>query len=334
MTQIVRGFYQTYAPREIRVSQDFADRRKLSKYLSDKFGRSIPINLITKNARRVSTSRAVRLIRDETELDASKPEASAKVIGADLKHLFSLKRAPKRIECFDVAHISARGFVAAWAVWIEGHFVGSEYGFRISGQQTELGSLADAVAFRLAQETRPDLVVLDGGKPQLNAVLEKLSAPKPTRTDVVAAAKPSGKHSGIAYLLLTSGERIEFDEMSPSQNMLKILRDDAHDLANRVHRDLRDTSHNYELAAIIPSINEAERRNALRAVGSITKLTTLSAAQLSQLFDKRIAKKIIRDLKNFRSGGAKDVLPLIVPIRFHDENGSADDLRPIATRQL
>ena len=75
------------------------------------------------------------------------------------------------------------------------------------------------------------------------------------------------------------------------------------------------------------------RGQLLRAVGSITKLTTLSAAQLSQLFDKRIAKKIIRDLKNFRSGGAKDVLPLIVPIRFHDENGSADDLRPIATRQ-
>jgi len=331
MSKIIHGFYQKYAPKEIHVSRDFADRKTLAKYLSEKFGHPVPITLLTKNTRRATTSRAVRLTRDETELDAAKPEASAKAISLDLKRLFGLKRQPRRIECFDAAHISGRGFVAAWSVWINGHFVGSEYGWRISAEQSELASLAEAVMFRLSKAGRPDLIVLDGGKPQLSAVTEMLSQSKKASAEIVAAVKPRGKHSGVSHFLRQSGEPIEFDEMSPSQNMLKILRDDAHDLANRVHRDLRDTKHNYELAAVLPSINEAERRDVLRAAGSIRKLTTLSETDVFNLFDARTARKIAHDLRIFRSGNSDPVTPLIVPIRFDDPDGAADDLRPILT---
>jgi excinuclease ABC subunit C len=313
------------------VSRDFADRKTLAKYLSEKFGRPVPITLLTKNTRRTSTSRAVRLTRDETELDAAKPEASARAISSDLKRLFGLKRQPRRIECFDVAHISGRGFVAAWSVWIGGDFVGSEYGWRISAKQSELASLAEAVMFRLSNEDRPDMIVLDGGKPQLNAVTEILSQSKTPTAEIVAAVKPAGKHSGIAHFLRQSGEPIEFDEMSPSQNLLKILRDDAHDLANRVHRDLRDTKHNYELATVLPSINEAERRDVLRAAGSIRKLTSLSETDVFELYDARTARKITHDLNVFRSGNSQPVTPLIVPVRFDDPDGAAADLRPILT---
>ena len=149
---------------------------------------------------------------------------------------------------------------------------------------------------------------------------------------MVGAVKPQGKHSGVAYFLLESNERIEFDEMNPSQNMLKLLRDDAHDLANRVHRDLRDMSHNYELAAILPSLNEGDRRKVLKAAGSISKLTSLTDEMAMQLYDAATVKKLIRDLKRFRRSGGVEVIPLIVPIRFDAENGSADDLRPIRTR--
>jgi excinuclease ABC subunit C len=331
MSEIIHGFYQKYAPKEIRVSRDFTDRKALAEYLSEKFGRPVPITLVTKNTRRMSTSRAVQLTRDETELDAAKPEASAKTISSDLKRLFGLKRQPRRIECFDVAHISGRGFVAAWAVWISGDFLGSEYGWRISQEQSELASLAEAVSFRLSKADRPDLIVLDGGKPQLNAVTEILSQSKKASAEIVAAVKPRGKHSGVSHFLRQSGEPIEFDDMSPSQNLLKILRDDAHDLANRVHRDLRDTKHNYELATVLPSINEAERRNVLRAAGSIRKLTTLSETDVFKLFDARTARKIVHDLRIFRSGNSEPVMPLIVPIRFDDPDGAADDLRPILT---
>jgi excinuclease UvrABC nuclease subunit len=149
---------------------------------------------------------------------------------------------------------------------------------------------------------------------------------------IVAAAKPAGKHSEVAYFLLESGERIDFDESSASQNLLKTLRDDAHDLANRVHRDLRDSSHNYELAAILPSISEGERRSVLHRVGSISKLVAISDIEVEKMFDTKISKKIIRDLIKYRTGETQEIVPLIVPIRFYDENGGADDMRPIKNR--
>lgn len=331
MSAIVEKFYGLYAPKEIRITQDFADRRKLAKTLSEKFHRGIKISVITNSTERATTVRAARLARDEIELDSVKPDASAKAVRSELKFLFDLGRAPKRIECFDVAHISAKGFVAAWSTWLDGHMPGSEYGFQISRETSELASLSEAVRHRLTQENSPDLVVLDGGQNQMNAVLA-LSAGTKRRAKIIAATKPQGKHSGIAYFLKESGERVEFDETSPAQNLLKILRDDAHDLANRVHRDLRDSSHNYELAAVLPSLNEAERRRVLKTVGSISKLTAMRDNELKRLFGAKESKIISRDLKYFRQSGAAEIIPLIVPIRFDDENGSADDLRPIATR--
>jgi excinuclease ABC subunit C len=331
MRDIFDGFYQFYAPREIRMTQDFEDRKKLYGELSHRFSRDIPISVIRNSTERKTTIRAARLSRDEVELDMVKPHDSPTSMANELRDLFELSTSPKRIECFDVAHISGRGFVAAWSTWVDGHFVGGEYGFRISKETSELTSLADAVAFRLSQPTCPDLVLLDGGKPQMNAVMEMIALQK-NRPAIVAATKPQDKHSAIAYFLLESGERIEFDVMNPSHNLLKLLRDDAHDLSNRVHRDLRDSTHNYELAAILPSLNEAERRTVLKTAGSISKLTTLSDDQVSKLLNANLAKRIIRDLKNVRNSRPIEVIPLIVPIRFDAENGSADDLRPIKMR--
>jgi excinuclease ABC subunit C len=332
MVQIADGFYACYAPKEIRMTQDFAGRRKLAKDLSDRFHRAVPINVITNSTTRITTLRAARLTRDEMELDSAKPDTSAKSVASELKDLFGLSRAPKRVECFDVAHISGKGFVAAWSTWLYGHFVGSEYGFRISRESSELSSLAESVRHRLSQKDAPDLIVLDGGRNQLNAVLDALGKTNKRKALIIAAAKPPTKHSGIAYFLLESAERMDFDESSPAHNILKILRDDAHELANRVHRDLRDSSHNYELAAVLPSLSEGERRKVLSAAGSLSKLTRLSKADLLKLFGPKKSKPIERDLELYRSFGPKDVVPFIVPIRFDDGNGSADDLRPIATR--
>ncbi|MEP6787939.1 MAG: hypothetical protein ABJB40_05875 [Acidobacteriota bacterium] len=122
--------------------------------------------------------------------------------------------------------------------------------------------------------TRPDLVLLDGGKSQLNKVLTAVNETA-EYVPVIAAIKTPGKHSSIAAFLTPDADPIAFDVDSPAHAMLQLLRDEAHDLANRVHRDYREMMPFYEAAG----------------------------------HDK----------------------PLIVPIRFHAENGSAEDLIPITT---
>ena len=93
----------------------------------------------------------------------------------------------------------------------------------------------------------PDLILLDGGKGQLNKVwnaIGDLDGSPP----VIAAVKPPGRHSSIAAFLSPDGGSVPFDVDSPAHAMLQILRDEAHDLANRTHRDYREMKPFYESA--------------------------------------------------------------------------------------
>jgi excinuclease ABC subunit C len=337
MRDIFDGFYQFHAPREIRITQDFEDRKKLSSELGYRFSRTIPVSVIRNSTERATTIRAAKLAKDEIELDIIKPSAPNDEISRMLRDSFELASAPKRVEAFDVAHISGTAFVSANSVWTINGFQPSEYAFRFgeTHRESELNSLVNGVESRLSYpwlET-PDLILLDGGKAQLNAVEKNTQAADYKNMGVISAVKPRGQHSAISYFLTRSGKKIAFDESDPSHNLLKRLRDDAHDLANRAHRDLRDMAHNYELASILPSINERERRRILQKAGSITKIHLLSDKDIHGFAkDSREANLISYDLKNFQEGNSEKVVPLIVPIRFDSENGSADDLRPIKTR--
>ncbi|MBV9216315.1 MAG: hypothetical protein JO053_09070, partial [Acidobacteria bacterium] len=273
LLEILRGFYAVHLPREIRVPVNFYGRRELTERLTDKFGRQAVISVA--RGRGVNAARGLIEGHDEHELDRARPRASHEWISRELQKMFSLDRAPKRVECFDVAHISGTGFVGASAAWISGRFVSAEYNFVLSGERTELGALADAVLKRIGQSSPPDLIVLDGGKPQLNNVLG-IFEKGGRRVPLVAAVKPRGKHSSVAAFLSEDGGSIPFDVNSPAHAVLQLLRDEAHDLANRVHRDYREMMPFYE-----------------------------------------------------RSGHEQ---PLVVPLRFHAENGGAEDLVPIPTR--
>jgi len=334
IAEIIRGFYRFHIPREIRVGFDFEERHSLARELSHAAGRAVQIRVVRPDRQLVTSIRALRRARAENDLDFAKQMATPRQVSGELKRLFSLGKLPSRVEAFDVAHISGKAFATASSVWDNGKFASTEYGFRISDETSELRAMADAVVSRLAKARRktPDIILIDGGRPQLNAVLNAAKETELPSVCFVSAVKPSKKHSSVSRFISDTGDEIDYDPFNPAQNMLRLLRDDAHDLANRVHRDLRDMRHNYELASVLQSITEAERREALKTVGSISKIVELSSDELKKNFRPQTARKIIRDLQNYRMGESQPVLPLIVPIRFDDPDGGADDLRPIVTR--
>lgn len=277
LAQVIESFYLHHLPKEIRVSRDFYGRKALAKSLTERFGSPAKISVVNPKTKGINAYRGLMLSHDEKELARAKPIASPAVISSKLAKMFDMKIRPKRIEAFDVAHISGTGFVAASAVWENGHFVSADYGFVLSNEKSELAALADGVIRLLTEPTRqrPDIILLDGGKSQLNWVMKVLSESE-NMPVIVAAVKPPGKHGSIAAFLRENAEPIPFDVDSPAHAMLQLLRDEAHDLANRIHRDYREMMPFYEAAG----------------------------------FDK----------------------PLVVPLRFHAENGGAEDLIPIKTR--
>ena len=329
LNDVIDQFYIHHLPREIRVSDDFKGRGELTKKLGLRFGRKVAISVANNDNRRITAERAADLTKARLAMEITKGRRTTAELQDELVEAFALDRRPMRIEAFDAAHISATGFAAAVAVWSDGRELPDEYGHWLSDRTSELDTLRAFVGGRVVR-TKPDIALVDGGRTHLRAALDGVESAG-TDATVIAAVKPGGKHSEISHFLTADNARIEFDLNKHSHRLLKRLRDDAHDLANATHRMGRDMMHFYELAAILPSLNERERQELLREVGSIRTITELDPAELVKRFGKKKAAAVERDLTAFRDGRSPAPEPLIVPIRFVETDGEAEDLIPIAT---
>ena len=336
LTDILPQFYRFHAPKEIRVSTDFADRFALADELSKRFNRKIKIVINNDNQPKVMTTRALDRTRYEYEFKQIRREQSLANVQTELKKTFNLPKKPRRIEAFDVAHISGQDFVAAKTVWENGKFIGKDDEFWFSDEQSELETLRKFIEFRFSQapETFPDLILIDGGKSHLQAALQGLANVAGRHFAVISAVKPPKQHGEISHFLNETGVTINFDGESRTHRILQTLRDTAHDLSNEIHRGRREMSHFYELAAALPSIDESERRALLKKSGSLKSILELSEKDLRAEFSSEKVRAILADLQNYRNGNAPKIEPLIVPLRYTDENGDASDLRPLTSYRV
>ncbi|MEO6655626.1 MAG: hypothetical protein ABIO36_06045, partial [Pyrinomonadaceae bacterium] len=306
LERIIESFYRFHLPKEIRVSIDFENRKAIADELSKRFGRLAKIVVVRPDKNLVMSIRALRTARAENELDFVKAKATPRQISGELKRLFGLKNLPKRVEAFDVGHISGTSFVAASSVWENGRFITEEYLILISDPsfpKTELQAMSDAVLSRLSHPwlPNPDIILIDGGRSQINAVRSAWKKTDSVDAPFIGAVKPPGQHSSVSYFISETGEKTKFNAYNPAHVMLQLLRDAAHDLANRAHRDLRDMVHHYELSALLPSITEPGRRTLMAHAGSIKKIRELPDHDLQKIVGHEAATLIASDLKKDRS---------------------------------
>lgn len=333
LSAVISDFYRFHAPKEIRVLKDFIERFAVADELSKRFNRKIKIVVVNENTPKIITNRAIDRAKFERGFRSIKSEKSFGEIQSELKEIFGLQKKTRRIESFDVAHISGNDFVAAKAVWEDGKFRGKDYEFWLSNESSELETLRKFIEFRFSVSDKnfPDLILIDGGKSHLRAALKGLENLESRTFTVISAVKPPQKHGEIASFLKEDGEKIKFDGESTPHRLLQSLRDEAHNLSNEIHRQRREMSHFYELAAILPSITESERREFLKTSGSLKNIIELTEKELSKIFPTEKAKRVSRDLHDYRSGNVRKIEPLIVPLRYDDENGDAQDLRPLSS---
>jgi excinuclease ABC subunit C len=236
LSQILWQFYQFHAPKEIRLTRDFPHRKFFAEALSRQAKRRIKVSLVSENEYKTAF---LSLKRSKLDLELKRLSSlkTTDEIQADLQLIFSLKEKPRRIEAFDVAHISNEDFVAASAVWRDGKLSAKDFRFWLLDSANEPQALAEAVRLRLSEtQERADLILLDGGRSQLKAVRE---ISETENLKLVAAVKPSGQHNEISHFLTGDGARIEFETL-PAFEVLRNLRDEAHALANQIHRQRRE----------------------------------------------------------------------------------------------
>ena len=324
--EIFPEFYRFHAPAEIRISTDFPARKNLADVLSKRENRNVKITLANEKNQKVTIDRAIERNRHEFDLKNIKPPISTNALQKEIKRLFNLKKLPQRIEAFDVAHISGTNPVGANAVWENGKFAADKYKFWFSDETSELETLQNSIFARFSDDKNfPDLVLIDGGSSQLNAALKGLENFKDRKIFIISAVKPPRRHGEISHFLTETGEKILFESGSDVFRFLQNLRDEAHTAANSVHRTSRDFSHFYELASVLPSLDEKMRRAVLKKIGSINALKNSSIEKLKIEFDLQTAETIWKDLQI----NQQKITPPIVPIRYDDPNGDANNLQPL-----
>src|SRR5690606_19326598 len=120
----------------------------------------------------------------------------------------------------------------------------------------------------------PDLVLIDGGRTQLQAAADAMRELDLEAIPLVGVVKPQGRHNEVSHLLVRGREHepIYLDAHSPVLHLIQMIRDETHRAAvayHRKRRDLRDFTS--ELTAI-PGVGEKRKNRLLRHFGSITRI--------------------------------------------------------------
>lgn len=239
---VLKDFYKFSVPREIRVPFDFSARKTLEQELREKFNRQMKIVVVKKTLNKTAKMRFART-KTAYNLEKLTDDLSCEEISAKLQAVFNLRRKPLRIEAFDVAHLSNQDFIAANSVWETGKLRREKADYWKTDAANEPEAMAQAVKKRIAQKNTPDLILIDGGKGQLNAVLKIIGNSPPKNISFIAAVKPPGKHNRISHFLTADGKQIEFVAGEKVFELLRNLRDEAHRTANELHRQERDNKY-------------------------------------------------------------------------------------------
>jgi len=165
----------------------------------------------------------------------------------ELQQRLHLKNYPSRLECYDVSNLGGRDPVASLVVFRDGEKDPGEYRhyrIRTVPGADDYAMMREVLArrFREGGSSPPDLIVLDGGKGQLNAGLEILADLGVDRPDLIALAKEKRRGSKRVYDRVFLPGRKNPAGLRPGSSALRLLcraRDEAHRFAVSQHRRLR-----------------------------------------------------------------------------------------------
>jgi excinuclease ABC subunit C len=325
LSEVLAQYYSTdYVPKEIHVPVDFEDRELLEKALTKSRGRRVKVLYSQRGEKRdlIDLAEKNAKLAFEQRFRVLKPDM--KLVLEELQETLELPRFPARIESFDISHIQGAENVAGMVVSDNGKMNRSEYRkFRIRNVEgaNDVASMHEAVSrrySRLLKEGKPlpDLIMIDGGKAQLNAAAEAMRELDLDALPLVGIVKPPFRHNEVAYLLVKGreDEAIYLDSHSLILRLLQMIRDETHRFAvtyHRKRRELRDFTS--ELTAI-PGVGAKRKGRLLRHFGSIQRIARATVSELSPFVGRKTAEEIADHFERQRTlAGQSEAVSSIVP---------------------
>ncbi|MEX2436198.1 MAG: excinuclease ABC subunit UvrC [Balneolaceae bacterium] len=274
------GQYAGAIPDEVYLSNEMEDEEPLSQYLWEQHSKKVPIYIPKIGEKRQLIQMAIsnaRLNLGERRLEKEKAERDRIPQSVkDLKEYLYLKRLPRRIECFDNSNTQGSDPVASMVCFVDSQPRKSEYKkFRIKTVEgpDDFASMKEIVKRRYQRVKKeklqpPDLILIDGGKGQLNAALEALK-----EIDFLGHSDVAGLAKRLEEVFIPGkADPVMIPKTSSSLKLLQRARDEAHRFAITYHRDKRKKRTLKTELTEIEGVGEKTANRLLQKFGSVKKI--------------------------------------------------------------
>jgi excinuclease ABC subunit C len=286
-----------FIPEQILIPKLVPDHEFVEQWLTELKGKRVRIFVPAKGDRKRLLEMACEnaekflLAKDELEKDEEK-------LLVALKEGLHLRRVPRRIEAFDISNLQGGNAVGSMVFFEDGK--PNKEGYRhfkiktIEGAD-DYGMMYEVLLRRYQKAAEendlPDLVLLDGGRGQLNVAKEVLKELKITGVDLISLAKERAiEKPGLSELRKTQEkvfhpqykEPVILGRHSPMLHLLDRIRDEAHRFAVTYHKKVRSRETVKSELGEIPGIGQARQKELLKFFGTVEEIKKATGEELAK----------------------------------------------------
>ncbi|MGN6286145.1 MAG: excinuclease ABC subunit UvrC [Afipia sp.] len=291
------------APRLILLSHRIEESELLANALTIKSGFKVEVSTPQRGEKKELVAHALTNAREALGRKLADTATQTRLLQG-LAASLSLPRAPRRIEVYDNSHIQGTNAVGAMIVAGPDGFMKNQYRkFNIKSDNLtpgdDYGMMREVLQRRFkrllaeapegavkdddAVPQRPDLVIIDGGLGQLNAVREIFTELGISDVMLMSVAKGPDRDAGRETLFLPDRPSIKLEPRDPVLYFIQRLRDEAHRFVIGSHRKLRKKDIREAGLQEIPGIGPSRKRALLHHFGTLKEIERASVADLGKV---------------------------------------------------
>jgi excinuclease ABC subunit C len=294
-------------PKLVLLSHGIEEAALLAEALSLKAGFKVEVSTPRRGEKKEMITHALTNAREALGRKLAETATQGRLLQG-LATTLRLPQPPQRIEVYDNSHIQGTNAVGAMIVAGPDGFIKNQYRkFNIKSESLTPGddyammrevlqrrfkrlltpvAKADAAKPKATDDSFPqwpDLVIIDGGRGQLNAVREIFAHLGLTRVALVAVAKGPDRDAGRETLFMPDREPLKLEPRDPVLYFIQRLRDEAHRFVIGSHRTLRKKDIREAGLQEIPGIGPSRKRALLHHFGTLKEIERASIADLGKV---------------------------------------------------
>jgi len=309
MTSFIQQFYNssTYIPPRLLLQHPVEDMDVIKGWLENRRGGRVDIQVPRRGSKRQLVDIVAENARQGLEQLKIKQFSSTKVLDEaliEVKNALDLPRLPRRMEAYDISDIQGRMAVGSMVVFEDGKPQPAHYRrFRIKtvAGANDYAMLQEVLQRRFKRSSDasstwaivPDLILIDGGRGQLNASLEVMNTAGAQSIPVASLAKENEE-----LFMPQKAEPVILPRSSPALQLLQRLRDEAHRFAIGYYKKIHKRETFVSALDSIPGIGPKRKRALLRQFGSVDGIRQAPEEELTAVsgMTRSLAKKVKESL--------------------------------------